>query len=152
MQGGCSRCFFSVWQSRKTLKDITNIETYLYIAVRNKANRFLNLKNAYSSHLSLDEIPVQTSRNQDESPEDELLVKEMEGLLTGVINQLPEKCRLIFLMAREEGLKPKEIAEILSLKESSVRVQMKIAIEKIIANLKPYFPDITFTLFFISVF
>lgn len=32
-------------------------------------------------------------------------------------------------MSREEGLKTKEIAEILSVQESTVRVQMKIAIE-----------------------
>ena len=70
----------------------------------------------------------------------------MEKILNRVIDELPEKCRLIFLLARQEGLKPKEIAERLSIKESTVRVQMKIAVDKIVTNLKPYFPDITFTL------
>lgn len=52
-----------------------------------------------------------------------------------------------FLLARQEGLKPKEIAERLSINESTVRVQMKIAIDKIVTSLKPHFPDITFALF-----
>ena len=74
------------------------------------------------------------------------VIEEMEKILNRVIDELPEKCRLIFLLARQDGLKPKEIAERLSINESTVRVQMKIAIDKIVTNLKPHFPDITFTL------
>ena len=70
----------------------------------------------------------------------------MEQLLGKIIGELPEKCRLIFLMARQEQLKPKEIAERLCISENTVRVQMKIAIEKIIKQIKPYYPDLTLSL------
>ncbi|HCO68838.1 MAG TPA: RNA polymerase sigma-70 factor, partial [Dysgonomonas sp.] len=72
--------------------------------------------------------------------------EEIDKLLTKIINNLPDRCRIIFIMARQEGLKPKAIAERLSINESTVRVQMKIAIEKIIAEVKPHYPDITFTI------
>ncbi|MCD7915866.1 MAG: sigma-70 family RNA polymerase sigma factor [Tannerellaceae bacterium] len=68
------------------------------------------------------------------------------AILKQAIHNLPEKCRIIFLMAREEGLKPKQIADILSIKESTVRVQMKIAIEKLVEEIKKHYPDITLTL------
>lgn len=68
------------------------------------------------------------------------------AILKQAIHNLPEKCRIIFLMAREEGLKPKQIADILSIKKSTVRVQMKIAIEKLVEEIKKHYPDITLTL------
>ena len=73
-------------------------------------------------------------------------------MLDKAIDELPEKCRLVFLMSREEGLKTKEIAEILSVQESTVRVQMKIAIEKLVARLKPSFPNISFSLLLMFIF
>ena len=79
-------------------------------------------------------------------------LKEMREMLDKAIDELPEKCRLVFLMSREEGLKTKEIAEILSVQESTVRVQMKIAIEKLVARLKPSFPNISFSLLLMFIF
>ena len=86
------------------------------------------------------------------SPEEHLELKEMREMLDKAIDELPEKCRLVFLMSREEGLKTKEIAEILSVQESTVRVQMKIAIEKLVARLKPSFPNISFSLLLMFIF
>lgn len=137
--------FFSIWQSRLKLKDIENIETYLFVTVRNEATRYLS-RSSKSRFVSLEDTTLQLTARENESPEDKLLMEEMERILNRVIDELPEKCRLIFLLARQEGWKPKEIAERLSINESTVRVQMKIAIDKIVASLKPHFPDITFSL------
>ena len=137
--------FFAVWQSRKRLKDIENLEAYLFISVRNEVTRY-NKKNGRLNRVSLDELPVQLEITEEESPYDKISYKEMEQLLGKIIGELPEKCRLIFLMARQEQLKPKEIAERLCISENTVRVQMKIAIEKIIKQIKPYYPDLTLSL------
>ena len=132
-------------ESRKRLKDIENLEAYLFISVRNEVTRY-NKKNGRQNRVSLDELPVQLEITEEESPYDKISYKEMEQLLGKIIGELPEKCRLIFLMARQEQLKPKEIAERLCISENTVRVQMKIAIEKIIKQIKPYYPDLTLSL------
>ena len=137
--------FFSVWQSRKRLKDIDNIDTYLYISVRNESFRF-QARNKDLNRVSLNELLPLMEEDDEGSPEEHLELKEMREMLDKAIDELPEKCRLVFLMSREEGLKTKEIAEILSVQESTVRVQMKIAIEKLVARLKPSFPNISFSL------
>lgn len=142
--------FFAIWQSRRRLKEIVNIETYLYIVVRNEANRYRS-KQSDTLFLPLEELSSSGESAQGDSPEDSLLTKEIETLLAQAIDELPEKCRQIFLLSREEGLKPKEIAEILSLNESTVRVQMKIAIEKITARLKPVFPNLRFSLLLLFI-
>ena len=146
-----SDVFFGIWQSRKRLMDINNLEAWIYIITKNEAIRYSN-HNKKNNSVSLDEIPICFQEKVDETPEDQLVHKEIEELLTSVINSLPERCRIIFLMARQEGLKPKEIAEILSINESTVRVQMKIAIEKIIEGIKPHYPNLTLSLLFIYIF
>ena len=143
--------FFSVWQSRKRLKDIDNIDTYLYISVRNEAFRF-QARNKDLNRVSLNELLPLMEEEDEGSPEEHLELKEMREMLDKAIDELPEKCRLVFLMSREEGLKTKEIAEILSVQESTVRVQMKIAIEKLVARLKPSFPNISFSLLLMFIF
>ena len=142
-----SDVFFSIWQSRKKLKEITNLEAYFYIVTKNEAMRYLNRKNEYEK-LSLDDFPIELEDLGASSPDGQLIDKEIETLLTQIINELPDKCRLIFLMARQEGLKPKEIGKVLSISESTVRVQMKIAVEKIIEKIRPHFPDLTLTVLF----
>ncbi len=146
-----SDVFFSVWQSRKKLVHIENIETYLYVVARNEVNRYLNKREKHS-YFSLEQIPVQLEKVEQGSPENILFTKEIEELLSKAISELPEKCRIIFLMIREERLKPKEIAEILSIQESTVRVQVKIAIEKMTSYLKSYFPDLKLSLLLMIFF
>lgn len=146
--------FFAVWQSRQRLKDIENLETYLFVCVRNEVSRYNKKQNRHSD-ISLDELPVQLEILEEESPYEKVSYQEMEQLLGEIIGKLPEKCRLIFLMARQEHLKPKEIAEKLCISENTVRVQMKIAIEKIIKQIKPYYPELTLSLlwsfFFVTI-
>lgn len=142
--------FFSVWQSRKKLQSIENPETYLFIAVRNEVTRYNKRSSKNANILSLDH--VQSAVVSDDSPDDQIIYEEMQQLLNKIISELPEKCRIIFLMARQEGLKPKEIAEKLTISENTVRVQMKIAIDKIIVRIKPYYPDLTFSIFLASLF
>ena len=108
--------FFSVWQSRKRLKDIDNIDTYLYISVRNESFRF-QARNKDLNRVSLNELLPLMEEEDEGSPEEHLELKEMREMLDKAIDELPEKCRLVFLMSREEGLKTKEIAEILSVQE-----------------------------------
>lgn len=139
--------FFAIWQSRKRLKDIENIEVYLYISVRNEVYRYRKYNSA-NKFVPLEDISIQIEEQDENTPEERMLIEEAQQILTETINKLPERCRLIFLMAREEGLKTKDIAQILSINESTVRVQMRIAIEKIVANMKPYFPDMSFCFFF----
>ncbi|RHJ94222.1 RNA polymerase sigma factor [Parabacteroides bouchesdurhonensis] len=140
-----SDVFLSVWQSRKRLLDILNMELYLYIIAKNTCYRYM--KNEKSSeYVMLDEIPVSVERLED-NPENDLLANEIENTLTEVINKLPEKSRIIFLMSRQDGLKYREIAEILGLAESTVHVQARIAIKKIVEQMKKYYPDIDFVVF-----
>ena len=132
--------FLSVWRSRKKLNEVRNMQNYLYISTHNESNRYLNSKS--HRHVSYDEIPIELEDKNEFSPENVLITQDMEKRLSQVISDLPTKCRQIFLLIRQEGLSYKEVAEALSIKESTVRVQLKIAIEKIASSLKLHYPEL----------
>lgn len=66
----------------------------------------------------------------------------MLDVFNKAVAELPERCKLIFLMVREQHLKYKEIAEILSISEGTIEKQMNIATRKILSIVRKYYPFI----------
>lgn len=133
-----SEVFCIVWYNRDSMTGIKNIEAYLYTVCRNEAWRLLKQQEKYQN-ISIDEMPVELSIHT-ESVENKLQEEEMFELFRVAVNKLPDRCKLIFLMSREEKLKNKEIARILNITEGTVEQQMNIAIKKIMGFVKMYDP------------
>ncbi len=125
-----SDVFFNVWKSRKHLLTVENIEAYLYSSTRNRSLYYIKLKNYENNNIEIYEVSG-SIHIDNQTPEEIVLNKELEVKIQNSISSLPDKCRIIFLMAREEGLKYKEIARILSISEKTVNAQMVIALKKL---------------------
>lgn len=132
--------FYIVWEKRYLLKDVKNIEAYLFSICRNEAFRYIK-KYKDKSLLSLDDMPVELAILP-AAVEDQIIEKEMMQVYQNAINELPERCKLIFLMVREQKLSHKEIAEILSIKQGTVEIQMNIAIKKITGVVQKIYPKL----------
>ena len=65
------------------------------------------------------------------SPESEYLYKELDLKISRVIASLPERCRLIYLLVKEDGLKYKDVAELLDISIKTVDSQMAIALKRL---------------------
>ena len=128
--------FFNIWKDRDTLTDIPNFQAYIYQAVRNGC---LNvLKSGYvSKRDELPETELQVKIAPD-SPLDELTYKELNNAIQQAINALPERCRIIFKMAKEDDMSHREIAEALSIKICTVERQLLLAKDKIKQSIKPF--------------
>lgn len=142
-----SNVFVAVWKSRVSLRRISNIDAYLYVVARNESNRYLRECQAQRRCLSLEDIPISvldlnSPPHDGEAPDSRLLESEVEELVRRLINDLPERCRTVFLLNRQEGLSSREIAEALSLSESTVRVQIKIAVDRIVTGIRKHYPDL----------
>ena len=96
--------FVSLWDKREHLKTIKSIKAYLYTAVRN--NCLTKIRDAKPT-TSLEELPNQDFLSQDEQMER----AEMEARIWKMIDELPERRREIFLMAKRDGMRYKDIAE-----------------------------------------
>jgi RNA polymerase sigma-70 factor (family 1) len=125
--------FFRLWQRREELQLSHNLATYLAVAVKyrviNAMDKQYRLRNRMERSYS------NLARHQVFSAEDYLLEKELQEQITASINKLPEKCRIVFKLSREQGLTHKQIAEELDIAEKTVEAHISKAIKDIRSNL-----------------
>ncbi len=128
-----SDILIEVWARRKSLAQIEDLKMYLYISVRNKSLRKLQQLRK-SSVLSLDEVEVDFA-SMDQNAESILLTQELAVDIENAIQQLPQRCKLIFKLAKEDQLKYKEIAILLNISVKTIDQQIAIALRKISETL-----------------
>jgi RNA polymerase sigma-70 factor (ECF subfamily) len=124
-----SDVFIKIWEKRKDLEKIDNLKVYLYVSTRNIAFNYLD-KQKRNATFSIDDYQAEFTSVYF-NPEQMLITADMLALIQKAIDQLPSKCRLIFKLAKEDGLKYKEIAEILNISVKTVENQLAIALHKI---------------------
>lgn len=129
-----SDVFLTLWKNRSKLPEIANFNSYIFIITRNKSVDYINKYKQIPAYLSDSSFEIV----EDNTPEFNLLYKELEAMINNSVKELPERCKLIFILSRDEGFSYKEIAEILSISESTVNGQMVIAIKKLGEALRKY--------------
>ena len=124
-----SDVFLKIWMHRNKLVTVQNFHLYVYVITKNLSiNRRLKDKN--KSSFSLDDIVVDIA-SLHPNPEQLMINCEMSKRLRQAICNLPPKCQLIFKLVKEDGLKYKEVAELLNLSSKTVENQMTIALKKL---------------------
>src|ERR1700691_536863 len=124
-----SDVFIRLWERRKELEKIENLKVYLYVATRNIAFNYLD-KQKRNSTNSIDDVEAEFT-SIDFDPEQLLITADMLALIQKAIDQLPPKCKVIFKLIKDDGLKYREAAEVLGLSVKTVENQLAIALEKI---------------------
>ncbi len=133
--------FVRLWDQRKMLKTIRNFQQYIYTATKYASINAFKKNNGFSWIEGFgDEFSLKASGN--EHPDNRLISKESLGKVNEAINKLPPRCRLIFRLIKEEGMKYDEVAELLELSVKTVENQMNIAFKKIFDVLNDGFPEI----------
>ena len=131
-----SDVFVKCWQMRKTLTDINNPEVYLFIAVKNQS---LNYTKKYSNiHLVQLDDTAELTFVSSHDPAREMEMKELRLILDKAISTLPEQARIIFKLIKEDGMKYKEVADILNISPRTVQTQIFRAIKKLSVALMSY--------------
>lgn len=98
---------------------ITNHRAYLYRMVRNVAIDHLRRETGKS--LSLDQLPERALlADAHPGPEAATAARQELALLTAAVQELPAKCRAVFLLYRGEGRSMREIATQLKISEKTV--------------------------------
>ena len=114
--------FYNIWKEKENIQILRSVKNYLYGAVRNHSLR-------YHEHLMVQERHrehVQSDINQetDLSPQELLEYKELEEVVTNILNKLPERRMQIFQMHRMDGKKYTEIADFYSISVKTVEAEM----------------------------
>jgi RNA polymerase sigma-70 factor (family 1) len=124
--------FIWVWENRSAL-NVTYVKAYLKAAVRFKVANYIRNGNIHEHIIDeLTKIPVHTLAV---TSEELIELKELQQVIHETILQLPDKCREVYRLSREEGLTNREIAERLGISVKTVEAQMTIALKRIRARL-----------------
>jgi RNA polymerase sigma-70 factor (ECF subfamily) len=126
--------FVYIWKKRKVLEIKTSIKQYLFKAVKNKSINYLKSKYANIKTDTInDKLNVGFVK-----PFDRLELDDISNIAKAAIQNLPDKCSIIFNMSRQFSMTYKEIAESLDISPKTVENQIIIALRKIREYIDKY--------------
>jgi len=127
--------FLTLWKKRKELIIDSNLKGYLYRSVSNSCLNYLqsyhkrNVKPLEDFHeQALGTFTLHDSMDYD----------RLNSAVQKAIDNLPPRCKVIFVLSRMEGLKHQQIAEALQVSVKTVENQMGIALVKLRGELKSF--------------
>lgn len=126
--------FVDLWTNREHRHIKSSLKSYFYTMVKNHA---LNHLKQEKNLVSINER-AEFQENPESSPEEDVLRREWHTAVHQAIDNLPEQCRLIYLMKRYDNLKYNEIAEILNISINTVKTQMKRALKSLLKQLSSF--------------
>ncbi|WP_227024643.1 RNA polymerase sigma-70 factor [Chitinophaga ginsengisegetis] len=125
--------FIGLWNRRKELY-IDKVDAYLATAVR------LSVFKQYVRQKRRDEIkeqaadPIITTWD-----EEKIYTRFLQQHINGIVEVLPEKCRLVFKLSREEGLSIPEVAQRMGIAEKTAEAHLTKALKVLKVKLnRPY--------------
>ena len=131
-----SDVLLNIWQIRVKLPSIADMDAYLFKSVKNKSLNYIDKKNR---RIRCEELSVTIEYISDDSnPENIMIANELSKIVSDAIESLPEKCRIIFKLSREDGFSHKKISEILGISVKTIDAQLRIAKQKIEEAIKKY--------------
>ncbi len=130
--------FYKLWRNPSHLDSQKNIVSYLIRAVQNQG---LNAIEHHVIEKKYADIIVNAYPNlNDISLYDYVFGKELEAKIQTAMDKLPEGCRNVFELSRNQGLKYKEIAEMLDISIKTVETQISRALIVLRHELREYIP------------
>nr|MBC7614162.1 RNA polymerase sigma-70 factor [Pseudopedobacter sp.] len=131
--------FVKLWKNRQVISTIQNLKVYLFIAVKNTCFNYLVKLKKYNIQ-SIDDLDIDFEQIT-ATAEGKIISSERVELINNEINKLPKKCKAIFILIKEEGLKYTEVAQLLNLSIKTVETQMSIAFKRLSQALASEFPE-----------
>ena len=123
------QCLINLWKHKESL-DYRTFESYLFVAVRNGSFNYLrDIKKWETFNPSVHET------FHEGIPESNEQQKIITSFLESGIEQLPKKCKHIFLLNKVEGLTYAETAQELGISVKTVERHMGIALKKLRAYM-----------------
>jgi RNA polymerase sigma-70 factor (ECF subfamily) len=115
--------FISLWHRREVL-NVEALNAYLATAVR------LSVFKQYQRQKRKDEIAEQAAGSVITTWDEEMVyAKFLQQYIDGIVEELPEKCRMVFKLSRKEGLSIPEIAEKMGIAEKTVESHLTKALK-----------------------
>ncbi len=121
--------FIRVWNNRENLTRVASFGAYLFKISKNIIFDFFRRKSLYERYaqeevqMKVDEISWQLNEVLD--------ARELEILIHGLVDKMPEKRQIIFKMSRNQRLSNEEISKELGLSKRTVETHIFNALKEL---------------------
>ena len=123
--------FFELWRRKDRIHINSSIKAYLR---RTAVNKTLNYIRDQKVKFD-DEEKLPVLKSSEASISQELEARELQAFIDETIDQLPERCRLVFVLSRFEDMTYQEIADKLGISIKTVENQISKALKILRATL-----------------
>ena len=139
--------FLKLWLNREKVQKVNGVKAFLYTAAKSDCLNLFRHKKVVHKYLD------SSLRKREESLNievlnaihfDTVMLAELEELIEGSVNELPDKCKQVFKMRRVDFKKNKEIATELDISIKAVEANMTRALKHLKNKLSDYLPATLF--------
>ncbi len=128
--------FLKLWQKKSTIDIDKNLSNLLFTIAKNlvidKMRQYASMEKSLKNIAETQQAYISNSSNT------EHLVNyyELSGIISKLVDQLPDGRRTIYKLNREKGFKYHEIADFLNISQGTVEKQMSMALKSLSCSLK----------------
>lgn len=130
--------FYELWKRIGELDLDSGITTYLYRAVSTRALNLLRQR--HISPVRLDALTAINEKRMEfmarEDIYDIVNAKDIRHAMKEALSELPEKCRQVFILSYINGLKSKDIADVMNVSVRTVEAHIYKALKLLRSRLK----------------
>lgn len=127
--------FTAIWEKRDKLAKKEKVKYYL---IRIFKYRIIDYFRAQAIHQKHSDQVATDYRDYGNCTEEEVLLTELKGNIDRFVNRLPDQCRKVYRMSREQGLSNKAIASTLLISERAVAYHLSKATTFLQEKLQNY--------------
>ncbi len=120
-------CFVKLWEKRFTLSQVSNLEDYCFILVKNTSLNFLEKE----TRMEKTPLAADTIHEADYSPEETLISEEIFAEYVKALDKLPPRCREVFIKVKEEKLSYAQVAAEMNISVKTVDAQVQKAMAQL---------------------
>lgn len=123
-----------LWRRRAVMEAGVPVRAYLLRATRNRALNHIRHQRVRQESRG----DIESMYDEPEPPDSPLVASELSSAASAAIAALPPRCREIFELSRNDGLRYAEIAESLGISVKTVESQMGKALRILRRRLEPW--------------
>lgn len=127
--------FLNLWIQRARLTEINNPANYCYMSVKNKSLTLIS--KPHLNQVSIDDVDVEIT-DQAATGEDKLICADTVKAINHSLNKLSAQCKMVFKLVKEDGLKYREVAELLDLSVKTVEYHMGNALKQVAIGIADF--------------
>lgn len=120
-----------VWTESTNILPIQNIKTYLFKAIKNSSLNYLNRSKTHEYYLNQPNLNAVPS-----TPEDLLISKEFIHQFNQLVEKLPPKTKMAFILVKDNLCSYAEAAEIMDISPHTVDRHIQIAVQRLKVELE----------------